>query len=132
MQETEKRTAYTPGPWKFRYVWDTDGQHTIAVHLETLAPNPPLNDPVILSIREDWIRTFTNGTDEDEANARLIAAAPELVEALRAMTNAAQTILASNWARGIAGDATEAEGDALASLDESCEDVGALLARIDQ
>jgi hypothetical protein len=47
-------------------------------------PNPRLNDPVIFAIREDWKRYLLTAP-EGQANTRLIAAAPELLESGRAV-----------------------------------------------
>jgi len=60
-------TKYTPGPW----AWDTD----------------PNGDRWIIGDKSTWVPRIAKiprySEMPNEANARLIAAAPELVEALR-------------------------------------------------
>lgn len=68
---TEKRTTYTPGPWGLQK------------HLS-------VDEPMIHVCDVFWTKLATVYVDtrnmaEDEANARLISAAPELLEALQAM-----------------------------------------------
>jgi hypothetical protein len=63
-------TKYTPGPWS----WDTD----------------PNGDRWIIGDKSTWVPRIAKiprySEMPNEANARLIAAAPELVEALRELT----------------------------------------------
>lgn len=59
-------TKHTPGPW-----WVDDNGCVAAGHGDTYET---------IAIMHDW-----QGDSEREANARLIAAAPELLEALRAV-----------------------------------------------
>jgi hypothetical protein len=77
-------SAYTPGPWKVDDYAD---------------------DPRIRSERY-CIALVTGGLDGDEkpeptrlANAHLIAAAPELLEAVRALLAASDHTLPSEWRR---------------------------------
>jgi hypothetical protein len=64
-------TKYTPGPWS----WDTD----------------PNGDRWIIGDKSTWVPRIAKiprySEMPNEANARLIAAAPELVEALREVMN---------------------------------------------
>jgi hypothetical protein len=53
---------HTPGPWEL--LEEMDGRHEL------------------MSSEGDWIATINTFSVVDEANARLIAAAPELLEAL--------------------------------------------------
>lgn len=75
---------YTPGPW--RYV-GFGGTHVLARNGRCIADAPQ-----------------PNGMDPEEgfANARLIASAPELLEALEALLESAISANASlNWATGL-------------------------------
>ena len=63
------QTQHTPGPWTCRI--DDEGFNVFQD-----APKHPGNGDHIMCIA---------GNDESEANARLIAAAPELLEALKSM-----------------------------------------------
>jgi hypothetical protein len=72
-------SAHTPGPWMYRL--DTGTGYG---RIESTRRDLPNNDPVVLAVREDWNR-YLSETPEGQANARLIAAAPEMLEALRAM-----------------------------------------------
>lgn len=69
--ETQKTAKHTPGPWKT----DRNNVHTgrIATIHHCLG-----NDWV-----EVWSPKWPEGEEEQEANARLIAAAPELLEACK-------------------------------------------------
>jgi hypothetical protein len=66
-RRSEATSAHTPGPWSNERIWDTPASRIHArVH----------GVPVALA------EAFTmRGAGEKEANARLIAAAPELLEA---------------------------------------------------
>lgn len=64
----KKETKHTPGPWSFI---DADGYNTIEGAGETIACIPSA----------DHFRAHM-GTPEGQANRRLIAAAPDLLEAL--------------------------------------------------
>jgi hypothetical protein len=65
--------AHTPGPWAF-----AEGRRSFAVHQQDGAPYTPLaSDVADVPIYDS--------TGTAEANARLIAAAPDLLEALMAV-----------------------------------------------
>lgn len=67
---TQTETRFTPGPWRWSRLESGDLQ------LVTEHRPVPLNDPVIFAVREDW--RGIGGTP----NAHLIAAAPEMDDAL--------------------------------------------------
>jgi len=71
------KAAYTPGPWQYTY--DGDGEPP-----STIYAGEPTD--------EAFIATLCGGLAPQEtfANARLIAAAPALAEALRRLLSAAQ------------------------------------------
>ena len=64
--------GYTPGPWSYDYALYKDSEATIKT---------PVGD--VATVWVIWRDTGIGPFEEVEANARLIAAAPELVEALR-------------------------------------------------
>jgi hypothetical protein len=68
-------TKYTPGPWEF------DDKHSSGF-------------PLLCLYAADNRNPFhgSRSDDEQNANARLIAAAPELLEALRAITDQLERI----------------------------------------
>jgi hypothetical protein len=72
IERTEKENnMHTPGPWKFYSVG---------------RPSHP--DGIYLILTDNDVRAIVetfHDSDEDEANARLIAAAPNLLEALQAL-----------------------------------------------
>ena len=77
----ENKTKHTPGPWKYRpNKYDDWGVVRSADGL-----------PVAQACVGRWSKDFdthrTNNTDPGEANARLIAAAPELLAALEKISN---------------------------------------------
>jgi hypothetical protein len=78
MKKTSDLT-HTPGPW----VAEFTGPHaTTRDGMWEIAPVGPDGQP-------DWDREVAATADTNEANARLIAAAPELLEALKAMMDGA-------------------------------------------
>ena len=70
--------AHTPGPWQAVKSFDPDFSFAICAQ-----PHPALRGftHIIAGIRE------TDDAEAAEANARLIAAAPELLEALKTLDN---------------------------------------------
>jgi hypothetical protein len=79
-RRSEATSAHTPGPWSNERIWDTPASRIHArVH----------GVPVALA------EAFTmRGAGEKEANARLIAAAPELLAACKALHQAIDVMLA--------------------------------------
>jgi hypothetical protein len=63
---------HTPGPWLVGPAFDNDGQPEIIIEHQTPAGN------LVVAVA-------LGGLQGQEENARLIAAAPDLVEALRSM-----------------------------------------------
>jgi len=79
-------TKHTPGPWKLKLARFPNGK--LAGVPYVFAPNGPdtyrhVCQPFFDDAASPEIRA------QQEANARLIAAAPELIEALRAVVNSA-------------------------------------------
>ena len=75
-------SKYTPGPW--RWVRDPrkiECEYTEGAMLKLVGQN----DGEICNFGDDHQYYPTEGTEPDEADARLIAAAPELLEALKAL-----------------------------------------------
>jgi len=68
-------SKHTPGPWSARSE-DSEGGYSIE-------PRDEPNSRVVICARPPW----SGRADESRANARLIAAAPELLEALVWLTN---------------------------------------------
>ncbi len=81
------KSKHTPGPWKVQRREGYVGQWEVVSTCET----------------EWWIADAAPYNERQEENARLIAAAPELLEALEAVLY---------WAELIAGDTTDKEAAA--------------------
>jgi hypothetical protein len=82
-----KKLQHTPGPWTYQYSpWHSD-------HAGEIPAFEIFGEEKICDTNEDRPR------EEQEANACLIAAAPELLEALEQQTDAAQAVIDS-WERG--------------------------------
>lgn len=83
----ETKVAHTPGPWR-----------TGARSCEWNSPSSPYlhvdgeRGPLIAKVRQ-WQLRDTVGAQECEANARLIAAAPEMYEALKDLIAAVAHLL---------------------------------------
>ena len=83
-------TGHTPGPWSV-YCNDSRGYKTgICASSDQLPPG----DECIAQIWAADDRHFPGGVPEAEANARLIAAAPDLVQLLDDVSAALETALA--------------------------------------
>lgn len=90
--------GHTPGPW---FVGDDDedaaGVEYIDVHAGAYMDSPYRS---IAHVQPGFDEDFLPRSDEDWANARLIAAAPELLDALKALQlQALQSpdLLATEW-----------------------------------
>jgi hypothetical protein len=79
--------THTKGPWK--YAFDAKANYG---RFESVAEGLPHNDPVILAVREDWTR-FLAESEEGQANARLIAAAPEMLGELKQTLGVIEEVL---------------------------------------
>ena len=70
-------TSYTPGPWEVNY------GNTIG-HIKSVAEHPKGMTPTVCRFDRELIAAVTISEDEALANANLIAAAPDLLEACKA------------------------------------------------
>ena len=78
----DKPAGHTPPPWRWREVPGDNGGHSIALLLETTAPEQPHNDPCVLAVRDDWIHYLLT-TARGRANLAILAAAPEMFRLIR-------------------------------------------------
>lgn len=78
-------TSHTPGPWTFSR-WDEHGYTRFYIAQQEGAPYTPDYSDVASMVSET---VSGERVAVQEANARLIAAAPELLEALRAVVSVA-------------------------------------------
>ena len=69
---TKKSAGHTPGPWTYDALQRGGGYKALKTRWTILAPGV-----------DDEVGTVRRGGDIGEANARLIAAAPDMLEALR-------------------------------------------------
>jgi hypothetical protein len=107
-------SAHTPGPWVAAFT----GPHVETRHgFWKIAP-------VDASGRPDWDREVAATADDNEANARLIAAAPDLLEALR-------SLFALEAVRGLWDDGPEGEGWPSRALSQAIAAGDAALAKAD-
>lgn len=91
---------HTPGPWGVRDHWSDEG--CFEVYPTHDGNRPPFGDwPEIVEVGATY-------EDEAEANARLIAAAPDMLAALLLATKAFDTISVSNGATRDAAAAARA------------------------
>lgn len=72
-------TKHTPGPWRFLEDGDTESEHNRCRPLTVCGPGD--DDLANVYSRDD--ATVTISREEAIANARLIAAAPDLLEAAK-------------------------------------------------
>jgi alkyl hydroperoxide reductase subunit AhpC len=77
--------AHTKGPWKYHFHIPTDGFGTDAIRHVVVIPDKPYENQVLVGSYE-----------HDEANARLIASAPELLEACK-MALEKEKVMPNNW-----------------------------------
>lgn len=70
---------HTPGPWK---AFDNGHYHDVHVSQNEGDEEITETSPSIASVMQDRTRNHTKGREREAANARLIAAAPELLFAL--------------------------------------------------
>lgn len=96
--------AHTPGPWEARSRGLSDNTLVIAaVHSD-----PPIGRREIAVLRPSEDRRYGPSDDEDQANARLMAAAPALLAACK--------LVADRWERG---DLAEAARACAAAVDQA-------------
>jgi hypothetical protein len=95
---------HTPGPWFYRK--GDEWSHSVVTHHGEL-PDGSINCWTVASINK-------RREPEHEANARLIAAAPELLGALQAM-------YAMDWRAGPSGDEYERARTAIATATGSAQ-----------
>ena len=76
--------AHTPGPWRAEAVM-SDGPHDICL-VNPVRPTQETGWPVVVASVYGGDDDFQIGHDEASANARLIAAAPDLLEACIAVS----------------------------------------------
>lgn len=72
---------HTPGPWKFRQPLHDKMRGLPVRTLEVLAEQNGIYKPYVADVRS----LDAEGNDNTEANARLIAAAPDMLDALEAI-----------------------------------------------
>lgn len=78
-------TKHTPGPWKLRKPLHPGSHYRFEV---LKADRNGIYKPYVADVRS----MDSNGDDNSEANARLIAAAPDLLAALEALTESAAVV----------------------------------------
>ena len=86
---------HTPGPWAQKHrKWGDDAYRTQVF---------PVDDPdnTIATIHWHSVPTEKGFTTDREANARLIAAAPDMLEALRSLSDEVDRIGAALSAKGV-------------------------------
>lgn len=99
--------AHTPGPWKQGKDW------------QDIEAHDPLDSPRpwgIATVADSC--GYGNGSSESQANARLIAAAPDLLAACKGMAEEAANILANDDPSSDKGQASQALLDAIAKAEK--------------
>lgn len=85
MTQTGKHTAHTPGPWDYVPSNEHHGPYVTTEHGSTVCDCYCMSNPSGLSVRNGGnSKPIHHMHEMADANARLIAAAPELLEALKA------------------------------------------------
>jgi hypothetical protein len=98
---------HTPGPWRLQWCYDSHGKASYI-----LGNDYVLYEPVCIIPHDDHT---AEGAVQIKANARLIAAAPDLLEALNKCRDFARGAADGYTSRGIAlDDIFEAASDAVA------------------
>ena len=104
-------TSHTPGPWVCRH-WDGN-QQIVIESVRHRGPNELalVRPPLTATPHDGWTCTAED-VAENEANARLIAAAPELLEACKlSLKNVlSDTIAISTWRDMLRNAIAKAEG----------------------
>ena len=114
VEENMSKAKHTPGPWTFRKALEGDDMHSHWIDGFPEAPGATIGKPIA------EVREYYKG--EGEANARLIAVAPDMASMLAEMSKHVQELLfytnypdvpcpAEKWQA--ASDAMEAAGQVL-------------------
>lgn len=94
-------TIHTSGPWKFAATNKFHGEYVVFSPGEVHSSDPDFADAIIAEIA-GGLGAYSDGCCESEANARLIAAAPDLLAALKSLEDILGTLLESGrivWTR---------------------------------
>lgn len=100
MTEAREKAKFTPGPWSANFAHDNSGT-VYAWHIA--APEFGSSRPIcsysrISEVSDEVSEGSPRPSDEDRANANLIAAAPDLYEALKAAEgHLAETLSDARW-----------------------------------
>ena len=99
------QSKQTPGPWVVQSICDTHDRRASSLYIKTPPSHPSKQDG----------RRICQVSFDNWSNARLIAAAPELMEALNRLllevdnlTGPSRTVISENTKRHLAKDAEQA------------------------